>query len=525
MHDVLNPFYNTFPHVIGAILILIIGLIVAAILSALVRGVLQRTGLGQRIATRVFGRERAATMDIASGVGRAVYYLVLIFVAIAVLNALGLAIVTQPLTAFLNTLLSYLPRLIGAILLFVVAWLLATILRAIVLQALRALHVDERLARNSATAPAAGEAGESSFSRTASEVVYYLVFLFFLPAILGALGLAGLLAPVQSLVTIVLNFLPRLISAAIILVIGIFVARIVRRLVADLLAAAGVDRFSERIGLGAAAGGMRMSALLGLVVYVLMLIPVLTASLDALQLGAVTQPISNMLNRILLALPNIFAAAVLLAIAYAVSRVVANIVTSVLTGFGFNRLVAQLGFGQTATVTTAESRTPAGYIGTLAQLIILFFAAIEALQLLGFTFVATLISQFVQLAGHIILGLIIFAIGVFIARWAAGAVRGSGVAQAGLLAFVAQAAILVLAGAMALRQMGVADDIINLAFGLLLGAVAVATAIAFGVGGREVAGRELARWVDAARQETLPAPAPPPPPALPGAGSGGEMTK
>ncbi|MGN6698012.1 MAG: hypothetical protein ACTHMR_07635, partial [Thermomicrobiales bacterium] len=89
----------------------------------------------------------------------------------------------------------------------------------------------------------------------------------------------------------------------------------------------------------------------------------------------------------------------------------------------------------------------------------------------------------------------------------------------------AQAAILVLAGAMALRQMGVADDIINLAFGLLLGAVAVATAIAFGVGGREVAGRELARWVDAARQETLPAPAPPPPPALPGAGSGGEMTK
>jgi hypothetical protein len=524
MQDVLNPFYNTFPHVIGAILILIIGIIVAAILSALVRGVLQRTGLGQRIAGRVFGRERAATMDIASGVGRAVYYLVLIFVAIAVLNALGLAIVTQPLTAFLNTLLMYLPRLIGAALLFVVAWLLATILRAIVLQALRAFHVDERLARNSATAPAAGGEDAGSFSRTLSEVVYYLVFLFFLPAILGALGLAGLLAPVQSLVAIVLNFLPRLISAAIILVVGIFVARIVRRIVASLLAAAGVDRFSERIGLGAAAGGMRMSDLLGLVVYVLILIPVITASLDALQLGAVTQPISNMLNRILLALPNIFAAAVLLAIAYAVSRVVASIITSLLTGFGFNRLVAQLGIGQAA-AATPESRTPAGYIGTLAQLTILFFAAIEALQLLGFTFVATLISQFVQLAGHIILGLIIFAIGVFIARWADRAVRGSGVAQAGLLGFIARAAILVLAGAMALRQMGVADDIINLAFGLLLGAVAVATAIAFGVGGREVAGRELARWVDAARHETLPAPAPPPPPALPGAGSGDEMAQ
>ncbi|MGN6698580.1 MAG: mechanosensitive ion channel, partial [Thermomicrobiales bacterium] len=320
MQNVLNPFYNTFPNIIGAILILIIGIIVAAIISSLVRGLLRRTGLGQQIASRVFGRERAASMDVAGGVARAVYSLILIVVAIAVLNALHLTIVTQPLTTFLNTLLAYLPRLIGAALLFAVAWLLATILRAVVVQALRAFHVDERLARNSATAPAAGDAGASSFSRTAGEVVYYLVFLFFLPAILGALGLAGLLAPVQSLVGIVLAFLPRLISAAIILVVGIFVARIVRRLVADLLAAAGVDRFSERIGLGSAAGGMRMSALLGLVVYVLILIPVLTAALDALQLGAVTQPISNMLNRILLALPNIFAAAVLLAIAYAVSR-------------------------------------------------------------------------------------------------------------------------------------------------------------------------------------------------------------
>jgi hypothetical protein len=519
MHDVLNPFYNTFPSVIGAILILIIGIIIAAVLSSLVRGVLRRTGFAQRIAGRVFGQERAATMDIASGVGRAVYYLILIFVAIAVLNALHLTVVTQPLTTFLNTILAYLPRLIGAALLFVVAWLLATILRAVVVQALRAFHVDERLARGSTTAPAADQP-QSSFSHTLGEVVYYLVFLFFLPAILGALGLAGLLAPVQSLVGIVLAFLPRLISAAIILVVGLFVARLVRRIVANLLAAAGLDRFSERIGLGTAAGGMRMSDLLGLVVYVLILIPVVTASLDALQLGAVTQPISNMLNRILLALPNIFAAAVLLAIAYAVSRVVANVVTSLLTGFGFNHLVAQLGLGQAATVTAPESRTPAGYIGTLAQIVILFFATIEALQLLGFTFVATLISQFMVLAGHIILGLIIFAIGVFIARWAARAVRGSGVAQAGLLAFVAQAAILVLAGAMALRQMGVADDIINLAFGLLLGAVAVATAIAFGVGGREVAGRELARWVDATRQQTLAVP--PPPAARPGTGASGE---
>jgi hypothetical protein len=51
---------------------------------------------------------------------------------------------------------------------------------------------------------------------------------------------------------------------------------------------------------------------------------------------------------------------------------------------------------------------------------------------------------------------------------------------------------------MALRQIGVANEIINLAFGLLLGAIAVAAALAFGLGGREVAGRQLQQWVAAA---------------------------
>jgi hypothetical protein len=74
-------------------------------------------------------------------------------------------------------------------------------------------------------------------------------------------------------------------------------------------------------------------------------------------------------------------------------------------------------------------------------------------------------------------------------------VLSTNLAQAKLLATAARIATIVLAGAMALRQMGLANDIVNLAFGLLIGAIAIAVAIAFGFGGREVAGRELAEWV------------------------------
>jgi hypothetical protein len=54
---------------------------------------------------------------------------------------------------------------------------------------------------------------------------------------------------------------------------------------------------------------------------------------------------------------------------------------------------------------------------------------------------------------------------------------------------------------MALRQMGLASEIINLAFGLLIGAIAVAVALAFGLGGREIAARELSGWVESVKSK------------------------
>ncbi len=230
----------------------------------------------------------------------------------------------------------------------------------------------------------------------------------------------------------------------------------------------------------------------------LILIPVIIASLNALGLDAITQPASNMLNVILEAIPSIFAAALLLLIAYAVARVVAGLIENVLTGFGFDNIVVRLGLGREV---VEGQRTPSQIVGYLVQVGILLFAAIEAARLLGFLNLADLITQFTVFAGQVILGLIILAIGLFLANLAGSTIANSELSQANLLALLARVAILVLAGAMALRQMGLANEIINLAFGLLLGAIAVAVALAFGLGGREIAGREMERWIEAVRKE------------------------
>jgi len=125
---------------------------------------------------------------------------------------------------------------------------------------------------------------------------------------------------------------------------------------------------------------------------------------------------------------------------------------------------------------------------------VMLLAIMETANVLGFSLLADLSAKFTVFAAQILLGVIIFGIGLYLANWSYRAISAGSMANAGLLATSARIAILVLSAAMALREMGIANDIINLAFGLLLGAVAVAVALAFGLGGREAAQRHLAQW-------------------------------
>ncbi len=132
----------------------------------------------------------------------------------------------------------------------------------------------------------------------------------------------------------ILRFLPSLFAAGLILGVGWFLARIVQRIVTNLLVAIRADRLSDRVGLAPVLGTQRLSGVLGLVVYILILIPVLTAALNALALEAITRPASNMLNMILEAIPAIFAAMLLVSLAYMVGRVVSGLIANLLSGVG-----------------------------------------------------------------------------------------------------------------------------------------------------------------------------------------------
>ena len=491
MQNYLNQIMETIstyvPNLLAALAVLLLGWLVALIIAAVVKGLIQRTTAKTKLSKWVEGEEKSGKTTLDRYISKGIFYLIMLFVLVAFFQTLGLTIITEPLNNLLNQVFVYTPQLIGAFALLLVAWIIAASLRLIITKALTAAKVDERLG----TTMELKETSEWSLTKALANAAYWLVFLLFLPPVLTALAIEGPLGPVQSMLTKILDFLPNIFTAAVVLLLGWFVAKFIQSIVSNLFNAIGTDQFSERVGLKNVLGKQKLSGVLGMIVYVLVLIPIIISALEALSLEMITQPATNMLNMIMSALPALFAAALIIVVSYIIGKLVANLVSNLLANLGFDGLWIKLGLAKEEVI---EKKSASDFIGYLVLVGIMFFAAIEALDMLNFNNVATIFTGFINFAGQVILGLIIFTIGLFLANLVSNKVKESKSQHANIFAMLTKVAILVLVGSMALQQMGFGEEIVLLAFGLFFGAVAIAAAIAFGIGGRDLAAKKLESW-------------------------------
>jgi hypothetical protein len=494
------------PRLLGAVLILFVGYLVALLAKAIVQGLLNRTNIDNRIAAGLTGTDSLQVEKFISGL---VFWTVLLITIVAVLDTLQLRVASEPLNEFLNTIGEFLPKLLGAGILLGVAWVVATLVKTLVTNALNALNVDERL--NTQQDAATAGSNQLSIAQTIGTALYWFIFLLFLMPVLDTLGLQQALGPVNTLVSEILAILPNILGAVIIGVVGWFAANIIRRIVTNLLATTGIDHLGSRFGLSQTSTGQSLSSILGTIVYVLILIPVAIAALQTLEIEAISVPAIAMLQQVLNAIPLIFTAGAILTVAYFLGRFLSELVTSILTSVGFNNIFSILGLPTPARRTTVTpegeipspaSRTPSEFVGIIVFIGIMLFAAVAAINILNIPALTALITGIVIILGRILAGLIVFAVGLFLANLAFSIITSSGNAQARILGQVARIAIIVLVSAMALQQIGVAPDIVNLAFGLLLGALAVAIALSFGLGSRDIAKDQVQQWLNSFKSKS-----------------------
>ena len=362
------------------------------------------------------------------------------------------------------------------------------------------------------------EAGGESVGTELGRLAYWLVWLVGLIAALQPLGLSGVLTPVTNLTNEVFAFLPRLLGAGLFFFAGLILARVVRHVVEAALGALNLERLMGRAGVsigeaplavdetgvakeGVAPARSSIARAVGMTVSAVIIIFAAIGALQILQISAISDPATNMLNMIALAIPNVLAALLWLAIAFLIARWVKNLIETVLPSLGFDSFIHSLG-------AMPRNVSPSKVAGAIAMTALLMLASIEALNQIGGDDTAALMIQVTALGGKVIFGTVIIVVGFVLARILAGLV-GTSTDEGGYAQTIIKYAVIALFTAIGLTFMGLADQIVMLAFGLILGSAAVATALAFGLGGRDAAARMLEQW-----HTGRPMAPPPPPPRI-----------
>jgi hypothetical protein len=477
--------WEQFHPVLGAIAIFVVGWIIALILAAAVKQLLSRFSLNHKVNQST---QAKSSLDVERILARIVFWFILIVAIVAGLNVLNLQAVGAPFSQMITQVLAFIPTLIAAAVVSLVAWLVATVVRTGLSRALAKTQLDEKLSQ---------EVGLASLSQNLVEICYWLVWLVFLPMVLSILGLTGLLAPVQLMLSDAISYLPNLFIAAVILLAGYILAKIVRAIVEGLVASTGLQTQIEKLGLFKST---QLARVLGSLVFSLIVLTSLIIAFDALGVDAISQPATAMLNQVMLAIPNILAATIILILSYVIAKFVGKLLSEILLGTGIDALPAKVDLQRFLGGLQLSS-----LLGHLLVFFAMLFAVSEAANRLGFSQVNELIAVFIGFSAQILLGSVILMIGFWLASGVAQVIQRGNCASSRWLAGVVRVLVMGLVLAMGLRAMGIADSIVNLAFGLTLGGVAVAFALAFGLGGRQPAQRLLTKLMDQAEQAKAPA--------------------
>ncbi len=199
---------------------------------------------------------------------------------------------------------------------------------------------------------------------------------------------------------------------------------------------------------------------------------------------AVTQSLSEGLGAILAALPALIGAIIILIIGFIIAKVLQGVVTKLLQSMGFEGWMEKGGIKQFFERSQTQ-QTPISIIGKLIFWLVFFIAITMAVDTLGISAISDVLAQFIAYIPQVIAAILILVLATLLATFVAGIVRGA--TGSNVIGSIAQYGIIVFAAFAALTQLGIAPELIAPTFLILLGAVALAAAIAFGLGAQGTA--------------------------------------
>lgn len=379
---------------------------------------------------------------------------------------------------FLDSILEKVPDVIYAIVLLIIAFIAAKIVKSIVTKLLKAVKAEEFLGKLGVK-----DTATNSSIEFLAKLCYFVTFLLFLPGVLDKLGMQSVSSPITGMVNEFLAFIPKLVSAGIVIAVGIFIAKIVKDLLVPVLKAVKVDALQEKAGI-AAEGNTSVSSIIANIVYGIIVLVVITTAFDQLGIKAISTPANEVVNSIFNAMPNVFCAIIIIAIGVFIANLVGSLLESLLAGVGADTLIEKV------TGTPAKKVVLSKVISAIVKYILVVVFLVQGVNVLNLPILTNLGAAIIAYLPQLISAVIIVAIGFFAAGTAETAIAKK-FPEAKGAAIGVKVAIYVLTAFLCLSQLNVANKIVETTFILIVAAVCVAFAVAFGIGGRTFAAGRL----------------------------------
>lgn len=369
-----------------------------------------------------------------------------------------------------------LPGIAGAIVVLVVGLIIAWSVKKLILHLFKKVNVDEKIN--------AKFSSNFKLDEFVARLGYFLVLIYMLLVVLDMLGIKGVLEPLSNMLSEFLGFLPNIVAAGIIGFAGYVIATLASE--ATGFVALTLQDVSKKAGLE---GSLSIGSIVKQVVFIFVFIPILIAALDALQMNVIADPAKEMFSNFLNAIPKILAGAVILGVFYIVGKYIVSLLVELLHNLGTDNLSNSLELGDFG---NAE-RPLSGMIGKVAFFFIMFGGIIAAMEKIDLPQFTNVLNEVFDIAGRIFFGLVILFLGNYLSNIAKKSIAQSEDSE--WLGSLAKFAVLFIFLALGLNTMGIGEEIVNLAFGLTVGALAVAFALSFGLGGREAAGKYMDKFL------------------------------
>lgn len=379
-------------------------------------------------------------------------------------------------------LLSALPGVIRMLVLVIIAFALAGLLRKLTLSGLNKIQFSQKLQEWGVIKP---EDNGQSLIKTLGQLVYFLVILFFLPSILSGLNISSTVDPISSMFEKFFAFIPNMIAAGLIIFVGTFFCKFIKGLLTGVLERLDIDAWYTKV-----TGQEKLPfdskqiiSVLSTVVYVLIFIPILTLALETLGITSISQPIVTILNQVIGILPNVLVALILIAVGSFVAKLIGNLLENLLETAGINNYSKYLFAKEEANFELSA------IITQVVRAIIIVFFFIQAIQVLNLQVFNAVGSALLAYLPSLISAIAIVILAIIASNLVANFLQK--VTDSPLVITIVRYLMIVFAVFMALDQLKFAQHIVQSTFTIVLGALAVAFALAFGLGGRDFAARQL----------------------------------